>query len=108
RNLAEELINDNINKVCNDVVSMTKKVLCLWRINKDKSRLTLIADIYRDTNEPYFIEADKGEEDSHIHVCRRSLGFFDEKISSDDSEHFLSRYVVENNYLDALFIKSKS
>lgn len=108
RNLVEDLINENINKVCRDVVSMAKKVLRLWRITKDESKLTLIADIYRDTNEPYFVEVDECEDDSHVHVCRRSLGFFDEKISSDDSEHFLNRYVVEKNDLDALFIKSKS
>lgn len=108
RNLIEDLINENINKVCSDVVGMAKKVLSLWRITKDESKLTLIADIYRNTNEPYFVEVDECEDDSHVHVCRRSLGFFDEKISSDNSEHFLSRYVVENNDLDALFIKSKS
>lgn len=108
RNLVEDLINENINKVCSDVVSMAKKILSLWRITKDESNLTLIADIFRDTNEPYFVEVDECEDDSHVHVCRRSLGFFDEKISSDSSEHFLSRYVVEKNDLDALFIKSKS
>jgi hypothetical protein len=108
RNLVENLINENVNKVCNDVVNMAKKVLCLWRINKDKSKLTLIADIYRDTNEPYFIEDNERKDDSHINVCRRSFGFFDEKISKDDSEHFLSRHVVERNDLDALFVKSKS
>lgn len=108
QSLIEELINENINKVCRDVISMAQKVLCLWRVAKDRSKLTLIADIYRDTNKPYFIEVDEGEDDSHVHICRRSLGFFDEKISSDDSEHFLSRYVVEKNDLDALFIKSKS
>lgn len=108
RNLVEHLINENINKVCSDVVCMAKKVLSLWRITKDESKLTLIADIYRNTNEPYFVEVDECEDDSHVHVYRRSLGFFDEKISSDNSEHFLSRHVVEKNDLDALFIKSKS
>lgn len=108
RNLVEELINENINKVCRDVGSMAKKVLSLWRITKDESNLTLIADIYRDTDEPYFIEVDEGEDGSHVYVCRRNFGFFDEKLSRDDSEHFLSRHVVEKNDLDALFIKSKS
>lgn len=112
QNLVEELINENINKVCSDVVSMATKVLSLWRITKDESKLSLIADIYRDTDEPYFIEVDKGEgegeEGNHVHVCRRNFGFFDEKLSGDTSEHFLSRHVVEKNDLDALFIKSKS
>lgn len=36
------------------------------------------------------------------------LDFFGEKISSDNSEHFLSSYVVDKNDLDGLFIKSKS
>lgn len=108
RNLVEDLINENINKVCSDVVSMAKKVLRLWRITKDESKLTLIADIYRDTNEPYFAEIDECDDDSHVHVWRRSCKYLDEKISNDNSEHFLSRYVVEKNDLDALFIKSKS
>jgi len=109
RNLVEELINENINKVCSDVVFMAKKVLSLWQITREKSKLTLIADIYRDTDEPYFIETDKGEveEGNHIHICQRDLGFFDEKLSDDSSEHFLSRHVVEKNDLDVLFIKSK-
>lgn len=108
-NLVEELINENINKVCSDVICMAKKVLSLWQITKNKSKLTLIADIYRDTDEPYFIEANKceGEEGNHTYVCRRNFGFFDEKISGDVSEHFLSRHVVEKNDLDVLFIKNK-
>ncbi|MCW4446277.1 hypothetical protein OHV10_18710 [Vibrio splendidus] len=108
RNLIEGLINENIDKVCSDVVSMAKKVLSLWRITKDESKLTLIADIYRDTNEPYFVETDECEDGSHLHVCRRSSIFLDEKISSDSSEHFLTSYMVEKNDLDAVFIKSKS
>jgi len=110
RNLIEELINENINRVCRDVVCMATKVLGLWRIRKSESELSLIADIYRDTNDPYFIgaEAIKAEEGSHVHVFRRDFGFFDEKLSSDATENFLSRHVVEKNKLDALFIKSKS
>ncbi|AVF75483.1 TPA: hypothetical protein GRI80_19295 [Vibrio parahaemolyticus] len=108
RNLVEDLINENINKVCSDVVSMAKKVLRLWRITKDESKLTLIADIYRDTNEPYFVEVDECEDDRHVHVCPRSFKFLDEKISSDSSEHFITSNIVEKNDLDAVFIKSKN
>ncbi|EOW6612920.1 hypothetical protein ACQ676_000332 [Vibrio fluvialis] len=109
-NLVEELINQNINKVCRDVVCMATKVLSLWRIKKSEPELSLIADIYRDTNDPYFIESNevKDEEANHVHICRRDFGFFDEKLSSDASENFLSRHVVEKNDLDALFIKSKA
>ncbi len=109
-NLVEELINQNINNVCRDVVCMATKVLSLWRIKKSEPELSLIADIYRDTNDPYFIETKevKDEENNHVHVCRRDFGFFDEKLSSDASENFLSRHVVEKNNLDALFIKSKA
>jgi len=109
-NLVEELVNENINKVCCDVVGVATKVLSLWGVKKAESELSLIADIYRDTDDPYFIEVEdeKGGESNHVHVCRRNFGFFDEKLSGDISEHFLSRHVVEKNNLDALFIKSKS
>lgn len=110
RRVVEELINKNIDNVCNDVVRMTTKILRLWRIKKERSRLSLIADIYRNTDEPYFTEItkDKNKESNHLHICQRTLGFFDERLSSDASENFLRRDIVEKNNLDALFIKSKS
>lgn len=109
RNLVEELINDNINKVSCDVISITKKILSLWRIKKNRKELSLIADIYRNVDEPYFIKVvdNKGEESNHVHVIRRNQNFFDEKFSVDISEHFLIGNVVEKNNLDALLIKSK-
>lgn len=108
-NIIEELINKNINSICSDVFAATTKVLSLWGIKKTKSKLGLIADIYRDTDEPYFIEDGEinKEEKSHIYICRKNYGFFDEKLSSESADNFLSRHVVEKNNLDALFIKSK-
>jgi hypothetical protein len=110
RNIVEDLINKNINSVCSDVVVAATEVLSLWGIKKTKSDLSLIADIYRDTDEPYFVKDGELEEEEahHILICRKIHGFFDEKISTEPSDNFLSRYVVERNNLDALFIKSKS
>lgn len=113
RNIVEDLINKNINNVCSDVVFAAIEILSLWGIKKTKSDLSLIADIYRDTNEPYFVN-DGGlddidhEEYNQILISRISHGLFDEKISTEPSDSFLSSYVVEKNNLDALFIKSKS
>lgn len=109
-NLVNELINKNIDYVCSDVICMSNKILNLWRIKKSDSELSLIADIYRDTNDPYFIEPKevKGDKSNYVHFCRKDFNFFDEKISKDTSENFLSNYVVEKNKLDALFIKSKA
>lgn len=109
-NLAVDKINKNIDTVCSDVVCMSNKILRLWRIKKSESELSLIADIYRDTNDPYFVENKeiKDGESNHVHVCPRHRGFFDEKLSNDASENFLSNHVVHNNNLDALFIKSKA
>lgn len=109
-NLVEELINKNINDVCSDVICMVSKILGLWRIKKSESELSLIADIYRDTDEPYFVDAKdfKDDESNHVYFSRTGHGFFDEKLSRDTSENFLSRHVVDKNKLDALFIKSKT
>ncbi|MBS4068914.1 MAG: hypothetical protein KGZ62_09950 [Sulfurimonas sp.] len=108
-NIIEDLINKNINIVCADVVVAASEVLKLLGIKKTNSDLVLTADIYRDTDEPYFIEDGEtcNKEKSYIQICRKSYGFFDEKISSEPSDNFLSRHVVEKNNLDVLFIKSQ-
>lgn len=109
-NIVDGLINENINSVCSDVVGIATKVINLWGIKKTKTELQLIADIYRDTDESYFIEGGEleKEEKSYIHICRKNYGFFNERLSCEPSENFLTRHVVDKNNLDALFIKSKS
>lgn len=110
RNLVDELINKNIDTVCSDVVFMCTKILRIWKIKKSKTELSLIADIYRDTNVPYFIDKKeiKDDDGKHVNFLRRDFGFFDDKISQDTSENFLSTHVVDKNNLDAFFVKSKA
>ncbi len=107
--LIEDLINENINSVSADVTSSAISVLNYWGVKKDQSDLELIADFYRNTDEAYFIEGGEPlEENEYTYISRRNNGFFDEKLSSDSSDNFLSRHLVEKNDLDAIFIKSKS
>ncbi len=109
-NLVEDLINQNIDTVCNDVVRMSNKILRLWRLKKSELELSLIADFYRDTNDPYFAETQelKDKKNNHVHVFPRKFSFLDEKLSSDTSENFIATHTVEKNRLDAFFIKSKA
>lgn len=103
-------LRKNIESVCTDVKAATTQILNWWGIKPKNKHLVLVADLYRDTDEPYFVKERPSEA---VQVGTESVyidrwhSFYDDNLSDDPSESYCHHQLHKDISFDALFIKSK-
>lgn len=88
----ELLIKNNFNEIINECKSISITILKLWNIDKNKDYFNIIADFYRNCNEPYFYDLNKEinyeQKNSHLFLINKFMSCYDLNISNEKQEVF--------------------